>query len=88
MTAARYLTRDEIDARLAARSTVPWYKAAVPMYLLLILVALGIFAVLFSIGLTLHEAGANPPFNSVFESIHNWLGDEHPVAGWMWRPRI
>jgi hypothetical protein len=84
---ARYLTRDEIDQSLAARAAVPWYRAAVPMYLLLILVALGVFGVLFSIGLTLHEAGANPPFNSVFESIHNWLGDEHAVAGWMWGKR-
>lgn len=96
MTAARYLTSEEIDQRLVAQAEAqeaqPWPSNKALLIAGLIggiLLTLGIF---FAIGLTLHEAydaqtgmGAHvspPPFNSFFDSIHNFLATTN---GWMWR---
>jgi hypothetical protein len=93
----RYLTRSEIDNILAEKESanrVRWYKRPVTWGIFLAFVLVGILGVLFSIGLTLHEAyeaqeamkmaGSPPPFNGFFEWVHNLVGDEKPMAGWLW----
>lgn len=110
MAETRYETLGEVNERLAeddwSRERVRWYQRAVPVGWLLALVAFALLAVAFSIGLTLHEAYdaqtamggtmSAPPFNGLFESIHDllakspsaWLwgvqnGSLHPSA-WLW----
>lgn len=101
----RYLTTKEVDERLAANADygksaypttagVKWRDRAVPLWLFLAAIALGVFGVLFSIGLTLHEAydaqqamgmpGGPPPFNGFFEAIHDMIARSAVVGAWLW----
>lgn len=95
----RYETLEEVDERLAANAAygkdehAPWYRRPVPVGWLLALVIVGVLAVLFSIGLTLHEAyeaqeamdmaGSAPPFNGFFEWVHTVLAAPSPEK-YMW----
>jgi hypothetical protein len=94
---ARYLTRDELGERLAAPEQTAeqaprWWHRSVPLGWFVAIIVLGVLGVLFSIGLTLHEAYdaqaamgesvSPPPFNGLFEAIHGML------ANWMWRPTL
>lgn len=71
--------------------TKHWYTRPFTLGWALALGALIFLGIMFAIGLTLHEAydaqvsmGGNvspPPFNALFESIHNLLAAPNP---WMW----
>lgn len=105
------LPRKEAPPMMSTAEAAPvrWFQRPVSLGWLLAFALVGVFGLLFSVGLTLHEAydaqvamGASmapPPFNSLFESIHNvlaaWLWGlptrtvaawmwGHTVAGWMW----
>jgi hypothetical protein len=64
----------------------PWYQRSVKWGWFLAVVIFGILCGLFLLGLILHEAGANPPLNGMYEWIHNALGrgTGHP-AKYIWR---
>lgn len=99
---ARYTTLGEVNERLARDDNYSpeltllrrqrWYQKPLPWGWALFGAALILFGILFSIGLTLHEAydaqiamGAHvspPPFNGFFETIHSWFSAV--LANWLW----